>query len=106
MDGLIVVTSPQDLVSMIARKAVKMAEMMNIPIIAMVENMSYYKCPDCGNIHKIFGESKIEEVAKEHSISIVAKLPMDARMAELSDKGNIEAFDGNELDEIITAMQT
>jgi len=105
VDGLIVVTSPQDLVSMIARKAVKMAEMMNIPIIAMVENMSYYKCPDCGNIHKIFGESKIEEVAKEHSISIVAKLPMDARMAELSDKGNIEAFDGNELDEIITAMQ-
>jgi len=105
VDGLIVVTSPQDLVSMIARKAVKMAEMMNIPIIAMVENMSYYKCPDCGNIHKIFGESKIDEVAKEHSINTVAKLPMEAKMAELSDKGDIESFSTEDLNEIIKAME-
>ena len=105
VDGLIIVTSPQDLVSMIASKAVKMAEMMNIPIIAMVENMSYYKCPDCGGIHKIFGESKIDAVAKEHSIDIVAKLPMDAKLASIADKGEIESFEGNELDEIVEFIE-
>ena len=104
VDGLIVVTSPQDLVAMIAKKAVKMAEMMDIPIVAMVENMSYYRCPDCNSVHNIFGESKIDEVAKEHSIDIVAKLPMDARLAQLSDKGQIESFEGDEMNEIIKAL--
>jgi len=101
VDGLIVVTSPQDLVSMIARKAVKMAEMMNVPIVAMVENMSYFKCPDCGSNHHIFGESKVDEVAKEHSIEITAKLPIDPEFAKLSDSGEIEKYDSDELKEII-----
>jgi len=104
VDGLIVVTSPQELVSMIARKAVRMAEMMNIPIVAMVENMSYYKCPDCDNIHNIFGDSKIDKVAKEHSIDVVAKLPIDSKLAEMSDNGDIESFDGNELEEIVNSI--
>jgi len=101
VDGLIVVTSPQDLVSMIARKAVRMAEMMNVPIVAMVENMSYFKCPDCGSNHHIFGESKVDEVAKEHSIEITAKLPIDPEFAKLSDSGEIEKYDSGELKEII-----
>lgn len=105
VDGVIVVTSPQDLVSMIARKAVKMAEMMDIPIIAMVENMSYYKCPDCNSIHNIFGQSNIEAVAKEHNIDLIAKLPIDSKLAELSDKGEIEDFEGNQLQKIIEYIE-
>ena len=105
VDGLIIVSSPQELVSMIASKAVKMAEMMNIPIIAMVENMSYYKCPDCGSNHNIFGESKIDAVAKKHNIELVAKLPMDSNFSLLSDKGEIESYDGIELDEIVKFIE-
>lgn len=101
VDGLIIVSSPQELVSMIASKAVKMAEMMNVPIIAMVENMSYYKCPDCGSNHSIFGESKIEAIAKKHNIDLVAKLPINPEFASLSDEGNIENYDGDELDKIV-----
>ncbi|MBN2879437.1 MAG: Mrp/NBP35 family ATP-binding protein [Clostridia bacterium] len=101
VDGLIVVTSPQDLVSMIARKAVRMAEMMNVPIVAMVENMSYFKCPDCGSNHNIFGESKVDAVAKEHSIELIAKLPIDPEFAKLSDEGKIENYNSDELNKII-----
>ncbi len=105
IDGLIIVTSPQDLVSMIASKAVNMAEMMNIPIIAMVENMAHFKCPDCGSIHYIFGESKINEVAKKHNIDIVAKLPIDAGLASISDTGDIESFNGDQLNEIVEFIE-
>jgi Mrp family chromosome partitioning ATPase len=77
LDGIIVVTSPQELVSMIVEKAVKMAEIMNIPIIGIVENMSYFKCPDCNKDYKIFGDSKIEEEAKKHGIDLIARLPPD-----------------------------
>jgi Mrp family chromosome partitioning ATPase len=77
VDGIIVVTSPQELVSMIVSKAVKMAEMMDIPIIGLVENMSYFECPDCGKEHKIFGESHIDEIADEHNLKVLAKLPID-----------------------------
>ena len=83
IDGIIIVTSPQDLVSMIVEKAINMAKLMNIPVIGIVENMSYFKCPDCGNIHYIYGKSKIDEVAAANDIKTVAKLPMDAKVAGL-----------------------
>ncbi len=90
VDGIIVVTSPQELVSMIVEKAVNMAKMMDIPILGLVENMSYVKCPDCGKEIKIFGESKIDEVAKKFGISAVAKMPINPEIAALCDKGEIE----------------
>lgn len=92
IDGIIVVTSPQELVSMIVEKAVKMAEMMNIPIVGIVENMSFFKCPDCEKEHKIFGDSKIEENIKRHGLEVVAKLPIDPKIASMIDKGMIELY--------------
>ena len=90
VDGIIVVTSPQELVSMIVEKAVKMAKMMDVPILGIVENMSYFKCPDCGKEHHIFGESHIDEIAERYEIPLVAKLPIDPEFAKLCDKGDIE----------------
>lgn len=95
IDGIIVVTSPQELVSMIVEKAVKMAEMMNVPIIGIVENMSFFKCPDCNKEYKIFGESKIEEAAKNHGLKVIAKLPIDPQIASMCDKGMIELYEDN-----------
>ncbi len=100
VDGIIIVTSPQELVGMIVEKAVKMAEMMNIPIIGIVENMSYYKCDDCGKEHKIFGESHIDEIAQKYNIKNVSKLPMDSRLAAACDAGTVELFDGDWLDDM------
>lgn len=90
VDGIIVVTSPQELVSMIVEKAVNMAKMMNIPVLGLVENMSYMKCPDCGKQINVFGKSKIEEIAKKFNIPIIDKLPVDPDVATLCDKGKIE----------------
>ncbi len=90
LDGIIIVTSPQDLVSMIVAKAVKMANMMNVPIIGIVENYSYFKCPDCDNKHYIFGESKIAEVASQNNIEVLANLPINPEFAKLCDEGRIE----------------
>lgn len=90
VDGIIVVTSPQELVSMIVSKAVKMARMMNIPILGIVENMSYFKCPDCDKKYDIFGKSNIEKVAEEHNIDIFDKLPIDPEISNLCDRGQIE----------------
>ena len=90
LDGIIVVTSPQELVSMIVGKAVKMAEMMNVPIIGLVENMSYAVCPDCGKQIKVFGESHIEETAEKFGLKVLAKLPIDPETAGLVDKGLLE----------------
>jgi len=101
VSGIIVVTSPQELVSMIVGKAVKMANMMNIPVLGIVENMSYLECPDCGKKINVFGESRVEEVAKEYSIKTTAKLPINPVFAQLADKGMIEEFNGNYLDDII-----
>ncbi|MGB4440188.1 MAG: iron-sulfur cluster carrier protein MrpORP [Sedimentibacter sp.] len=95
VDGIIIVTSPQELVSMIVQKAVKMAENMNIPIIGIVENMSYFKCPDCNKEYKIFGNSNIEEVAKKHNLDVLAKLPIDPKIALQCDRGMIELCDDN-----------
>ena len=99
IDGIIVVTSPQELVSMIVTKAVKMAEMMNIPIIGLVENLSYFRCPDNGKDYEIFGESHIEDIAKAHGLKVLARLPIDPKLSALSDKGAIEMFEGDWLDE-------
>ncbi len=93
VDGIIVVTSPQELVSMIVEKAVKMAENMNVPVIGIVENMSYFKCPDCDKEYKIFGESKIDEIAKKHNLNVITKLPIDPNIAASVDKGLVELCD-------------
>lgn len=98
VDGIIVVTSPQELVSMIVEKAVNMARMMNIPILGIVENMSYVKCPDCDKEIKVFGESRVEEIAEKFKIENIAKIPMESKIAAACDKGMIELFDGNWLD--------
>lgn len=90
VDGIVVVTSPQELVGMIVEKAVKMAGMMDIPVLALVENMSGFKCPDCGKIHNIFGESHIDEIAEKHGIKVTAKIPMDPNVAAKCDAGDIE----------------
>ena len=92
VDGIIVVTSPQELVSMIVEKAVNMAKMMNIPVLGLVENMSYVKCPDCGKEIQIFGKSNIEEIAKKFNIEIIDKLPVNPKIAQLCDAGEIENF--------------
>lgn len=100
VDGIIVVTSPQDLVSMIVAKAVKMAEMMNVPIIGLVENYSYFKCPDCGKEYHIFGESHIDEIASKHDLSVLAKLPIDPKAARACDEGRIEEYQTDLMDHV------
>ena len=100
LDGIIVVTSPQQLVSMIVEKAVKMAELMNIPVLGIVENMSYFECPDCGKKHSIFGESNIEEVAKKYNIPRVVKLPIDSAVASACDNGVVELIGAEWLNEL------
>lgn len=95
IDGVVVVTTPQDLVSVIVGKAVHMADSMSIPVIGMIENMSYFKCPDCGNIHHIFGKSRLEEVMKELYIGNAIRLPINPKLADLMDQGQIEDMDAN-----------
>lgn len=99
LDGIIIVTSPQDLVSMIVAKAVNMAKKMNVPIIGLVENMSYLLCPDCGRKISVFGESKADEVAKEYGIPMLAKLPIDPKIADSVDQGVVEYVESPWLDE-------
>lgn len=105
VDGIIIVTSPQELVSMIVSKAVKMAEMMTIPIIGIVENMSYFECPDCNKKYNIFGESNIEKIAEDHKIKVFSKLPIDPKIALSCDKGMIELFNNNWLDNISDVLE-
>lgn len=97
IDGIIIVTSPQELVNMIVEKAYKMADMMNIPILGMVENMASFKCPDCGKTHKIFGDSHLDEVAKLYGIEKVVSLPIDPDLAYSCDHGNIESYKSEEI---------
>ena len=97
VDGVIVVTSPQDLVRMIVAKAVKMAEMMDIPILGVVENYSYFQCPDCGKQHAIFGESRVEEEAAALGLKVLARLPIDPALAAACDRGEIDAYVPNPL---------
>ena len=97
ISGIIIVTSPQDLVGMIVEKAVNMAKMMNVPILGLVENMSYFKCPDCGKEVSIFGKSNVEKYAEQYGIKNFARLPIDPMVAALVDAGNVEEVSGEHL---------
>lgn len=105
VDGIIIVTSPQELVSMIVEKAVNMARMMNVPILGMVENMSYLKCPDCGKEINVFGKSRIEEVSADTGVRALGRLPIATELAELSDAGRIEYVPQEYLDAISDAIE-
>ena len=97
IDGVVIVTTPQDLVGMIVSKAVNMAGMMNVPVLGIVENMSYFRCPDCGHEHNIFGDSKVEAVAASFGIEHFAKLPIDPTVAAKVDAGEVESVPGDEI---------
>ena len=97
VDGLIIVTSPQDLVSMIVAKAVNMASVMNVPVLGLVENMAYFKCPDCGREHAVFGESHVAETAEAFEIAHTARLPIDPVVATMVDAGEIESVSGEHI---------
>ena len=105
VDGVVVVTSPQDLVSMIVAKAVNMAKMMDIPVLGLVENYSYFQCPDCGKRHAIFGESQIEKVAAGLEVPVLAKLPIDPALAAAFDAGKIEDFPTNYMAELAGRLE-
>lgn len=104
VDGVIIVASPQELVTMVVEKAVKMAQMMNIPIVGLVENMSYLQCPDCGKKLYLFGEGKTEEAAQRYGVPLLAKMPIDPALAKLVDDGAIENFQGDWLNPAVEAI--
>ena len=104
VDGVIIVTSPQDLVAMVVEKAVKMAQMMDIPVLGLVENMSYMSCPDCGKKLYPFGEGRTEEAAAKYGLPVLAKMPIDPKLAKLVDNGAIETFEGEWLNEAVEAI--
>jgi Mrp family chromosome partitioning ATPase len=105
VDGIIIVASPQELVSMVVSKAVRMAEMMNIPIIGLVENMSFFKCPDNGIEYKVFGDSHIDEIAEKHNLKVLAKLPIEPKISAACDQGMIELYDGDWLDPVAEILR-
>ncbi|MFN2938681.1 P-loop NTPase [Lachnospiraceae bacterium YH-ros2226] len=105
VDGIIIVTSPQDLVSMIVKKAINMAEMMKIPVLGLVENYSYIQCPDCGKKIQLFGKSHIEEVAKEFGLPVLGQIPLDPKNAELADAGKIYENDNTYLDQAVRTLE-
>lgn len=104
VDGIVIVTSPQELVSMIVSKAVNMAKEMHIPILGLVENMSYFRCPDNGKDYKIFGESHIDTIAKNYGLPILAKLPIEPALAEACDAGQIESVNGDWMDTTVDML--
>ena len=106
IDGIIIVTSPQELVSMIVEKAVNMASLMNVEILGLVENYSYILCPDCGKVIKPYGESRIEELGALHNTAVLAKLPIDPELASLCDKGVIELFEGDYMERTADFIET
>lgn len=105
VDGIVIVTSPQELVGMIVKKAVKMAKMMNIPVLGIVENMSYFICPECNTKHTIFGVSEVESIATEFGIDTISKLPMNPKLAGAADHGMIELFEGDWLDNLADRIE-
>ena len=105
IDGVIIVASPQELVSMVVEKAVKMAQMMHIPIVGLVENMSYITCPDCSKKVYLFGEGKTREAAERHGLKLLAQMPIDPRLAALTDAGRIEDFEGDWLKDAADALE-
>ena len=104
LDGVVIVSSPQDLVSMIVSKAANMAKMMNVPVLGLVENMSYVKCPDCGKEIKVFGDSHIEEVAEKFGYDLLARIPMDPKLSALVDRGMIELMENDYMDKAAQAL--
>ena len=104
VDGIVVVTSPQDLVSLIVTKAVRMAEMMHKPILGVDENYSYFQCPNCGEKHYIFGKSNLEQVAKDLDVKVLAQIPMDPAMATAMDQGAVESLEKNYLEPVADAI--
>lgn len=106
VDGIIIVTSPQDLVSMIVKKAINMAGMMNIPVLGLVENYSYLECPDCGKHINLFGESHIDEIAKEYDLPILGKMPLDPKNAALADAGKIYENDNTYLNPAVEVLKS
>ena len=105
VDGILIVTTPQELVGMIVEKAVRMAQMMNVPVLGLVENMAYFQCDECGKRHYIFGESHLDEIAARNGVSCTAQLPMNPALAAACDTGMIEMFDGAWLDGVASALQ-
>ena len=106
ISGIIIVTSPQELVSMIVSKAVKMAQMMKIPVLGLVENYSYFRCPDCNRCHSIFGESHIESIAAEYHLPVLARLPIDPQVAKACDSGNAEDIRTEELEAALAVIMS
>ncbi len=105
LSGVIIVASPQELVGMIVEKAVKMTGLMNIPVLALVENMSYVECPDCGKKIEVFGPSRAEEIARAYSIGKTARLPLNPKLAGACDKGMMEMYEGDWLDGLTAALE-
>ena len=105
VDGIVIVTSPQDLVSMIVSKAVKMAQMMHIPVLGFVENYAYLQCPDCGKKIKVFGESHLDDIAAQHGIPVLARLPIDPKVAEAYDNGLMETVATDGVNSVIEAVE-
>ena len=105
VDGIVIVTSPQDLVSMIVTKAVKMANMMHVPVLGFVENYSYLECPDCGKKINVFGESRLEEVAEALNVPILARLPIDPKVAQCYDSGMMETVNTDKMADVLTAVE-
>jgi Mrp family chromosome partitioning ATPase len=104
IDGIVIVSSPQELVSMIVAKAANMAQMMNVPVYGLVENMSYVKCPDCGKEIKVFGESHIDKIADDFGYDLLARIPMDPKLTALVDKGWIEMMENDYLESAAQAI--
>lgn len=105
VDGIVFVTTPQELVGMIVQKAVKMAQMMNLPLAALVENMSYFVCPDCGKEHEIFGPSRAEQTAQTFHIPAVARLPLNADISAAADRGGVEGLSLPQLEPVLAALE-
>ncbi|MBO7174300.1 MAG: P-loop NTPase, partial [Spirochaetaceae bacterium] len=105
ISGIVVVATPQELVGMIVEKAVKMASMMSIPVIGLVENMSYVKCPDCGKEIKIFGESNLDKVAATYNLPVLARLPIDPTVAAAVDAGAVENIDVSLMDNAVAVIE-
>lgn len=103
--GIVIVTTPQDLVKMVVEKAVNMAKIMNIPVLGLVENMSYLTCPDCGKQIEVFGISKAKAIAAEYGIPTVARMPLDPKISQFADQGRIEDYDGSALQEVFEQIQ-
>ena len=103
--GIVIVTTPQDLVKMVVEKAVNMAQMMNVPVLGLVENMSYLSCPDCGKKIEVFGRSHAEEIAREYGIPAVARMPLDAKISTLADAGRIEDYETDALKEVFASIE-